>query len=62
MVPADRLAGEVDALADPVVRVPPDVIAPTKLMLNRAMEAAGFLDAVAVGRSEASNLEALGSI
>jgi enoyl-CoA hydratase len=49
VVPADRLAAEIDALADRLARVPPDVMAPTKLMLNRAMEAAGFLDAVAAG-------------
>ena len=48
-VPADRLAVEVDALADRLARVPGDVMEPTKLMLNRAMEAAGFLDAVAAG-------------
>ena len=49
VVPADRLAAEVDALADRLARVPGDVMEPTKLMLNRAMEAAGFLDAVAAG-------------
>jgi len=49
VVPADRLVAEVDALADRLARVPPDVMAPTKLMLNRAMEAAGFLEAVAAG-------------
>jgi enoyl-CoA hydratase len=49
IVPADRLTAEVDALADRLARVPPDVMAPTKLMLNRAMEAAGFLEAVAAG-------------
>ncbi len=48
-VPADRLGAEVDALADRLARVPPDVMAPTKLMLNRAMEAAGFLVAVESG-------------
>jgi enoyl-CoA hydratase len=48
-VPADRLAGEVEALADKLARVEPDVMAPTKLMLNRAMEAAGFLAAVEMG-------------
>jgi enoyl-CoA hydratase len=48
-VPADRLEAEVDALADRLARVPPDVMAPTKLMLNRAMEAAGFLVAVESG-------------
>ena len=48
-VPADRLTLEVDALADRLARVPPDVMAPTKLMLNRAMEASGFLAAVESG-------------
>jgi enoyl-CoA hydratase len=48
-VPADRLAAEVDALADRLARVPPDVMTPTKLMLNRSMEVAGFLEAVAMG-------------
>jgi enoyl-CoA hydratase/carnithine racemase len=48
-VPADRLEAEVDALADRLARVSPDVMAPTKLMLNRAMEAAGFLVAVESG-------------
>jgi enoyl-CoA hydratase len=49
VVPSDRLVQEVDTLADRLARVPPDVMAPTKLMLNRAMEAAGFLEAVEVG-------------
>ena len=49
VVPADRLAAEVDALADRLARVPPDVMAPTKLMLNRAMDAAGFAAAVEMG-------------
>jgi enoyl-CoA hydratase len=49
VVPADRLAAEVDELADRLARVPPDVMAPTKLMLNRAMDAAGFAAAVAMG-------------
>ncbi|HEV8490416.1 MAG TPA: enoyl-CoA hydratase-related protein [Candidatus Limnocylindrales bacterium] len=48
-VPGDRLEAEVDALADRLARVPPDVMAPTKLMLNRAMEAAGFLVAIESG-------------
>jgi enoyl-CoA hydratase len=48
-VPADQLADEVDALADKLARVPGDVMAPTKLMLNRAMEASGFLAAVDAG-------------
>jgi enoyl-CoA hydratase len=49
VVPADRLEAEVDLLADKLARVPDDVMAPTKLMLNRAMEVAGFLDAVEAG-------------
>jgi enoyl-CoA hydratase len=49
VVAPERLEAEVDALADRLARVPPDVMAPTKLMLNRAMEAAGFMDAVAAG-------------
>jgi enoyl-CoA hydratase len=49
VVPADRLSDEVDALADRLARVPPDVMVPTKLMLNRAMEAAGFAAAVEMG-------------
>jgi len=48
-VPADLLAGEVDQLADRLARVEPDVMAPTKLMLNRAMDAAGFAAAVEMG-------------
>ena len=49
IVAASELAAEVDRLADRLARVPPDVMAPTKLMLNRAMEAAGFGDAVEMG-------------
>jgi enoyl-CoA hydratase len=49
VVPADRLADEVDALADRLARVPSDVMGPTKLMLNRAMDAAGFAAAVEMG-------------
>jgi len=49
VVPADRLAAEVDDLADRLARVPSDVMAPTKLMLNRAMDAAGFAAAVEMG-------------
>jgi enoyl-CoA hydratase len=49
VVPIDRLAPEVDALATKLARVPPDVMAPTKLMLNRAMDAAGFAAAVEMG-------------
>ena len=49
VVPADRLTAEVDALADRLARVEPDVMAPTKQMLNRAMDAAGFAQAVEMG-------------
>jgi len=49
VVPAERLADEVDALADRLARVNPDVMAPTKLMLNRAMDAAGFAAAIEMG-------------
>jgi enoyl-CoA hydratase len=48
-VPADELEAAVEALADKLARVPEDVMAPTKLMLNRAMEASGFLAAVDAG-------------
>ena len=49
VVPADALADEVDALADRIARTPPEVVAPTKRMLNRAMDAMGFREAVEVG-------------
>jgi enoyl-CoA hydratase len=49
LVNLDRLEDEVEALADKLARVDPDVMAPTKLMLNRAMEAAGFMAAVEMG-------------
>jgi enoyl-CoA hydratase len=49
VVPADRLAAEVDRLADRLARTPPDVMSLTKRMLNRAMDAAGFRDAVQAG-------------
>jgi enoyl-CoA hydratase len=49
VVPGDGLAAAVDELADRLARVPPDVMAPTKLMLNRAMDAAGFAAAVELG-------------
>jgi enoyl-CoA hydratase len=49
VVPADRLVAEVDALADRLARTPPEVMGPTKQMLNRAMDAAGFRLAVEAG-------------
>jgi len=49
VVPADRLAAEVDGLADRLARTPPEVMGLTKRMLNRAMDAAGFREAVEAG-------------
>jgi enoyl-CoA hydratase len=49
VVPRGDLEAAVDQLADRLARVPPDVMAPTKLMLNRAMDAAGFAAAVELG-------------
>lgn len=49
VVPAPGLTAAVDALADRLARVPPDVMAPTKLMLNRAMDAAGLAAAIEMG-------------
>jgi len=49
VVPRDGLVAAVDALAEKLARVPPDVMAPTKLMLNRAMDAGGFAAAVETG-------------
>ena len=49
VVPLERLAAEVEALADRLARTPPEVMGPTKRMLNRAMDAAGFRLAVEAG-------------
>src|SRR4249920_3250409 len=49
VVPADRLATEVDELAGRIARTPPEVLRLTKQMLNRAMDAAGLREAVAAG-------------
>jgi enoyl-CoA hydratase len=49
VVPSEQLAAEVDALADRLARTPPEVMGPTKAMLNRAMDAAGFRMAVEAG-------------
>jgi len=46
VVSAERLEAEVDGLADRLARTPPEVMGPTKAMLNRAMDAAGFRLAV----------------
>jgi enoyl-CoA hydratase len=46
VVPHDELAAEVDRLADRLARTPPEVMAPTKRMLNRAMEAGIDLGAI----------------
>ena len=48
-MPADALAAEVDGLADRLARTPPEVMGPTKRMLNRAMDVAGFRLAVEAG-------------
>jgi phytoene dehydrogenase-like protein len=46
----DRAMTDLVRIVRPLLaRVPPDVMAPTKLMLNRAMEAAGFMEAVEAG-------------
>ena len=49
VVPMERLAAEVDGLADRLARTPPEVMSLTKQMLNRAMDAAGFRAAVEAG-------------
>jgi enoyl-CoA hydratase len=49
VVPEERLAAEVGALADRIARTPSEVVAPTKRMLNRAMDAMGFREAVEAG-------------
>jgi enoyl-CoA hydratase len=49
VVPAERLAAEVDALADRLARTPPEVMRLTKHLLNRAMEATGLHEAIAAG-------------
>ena len=49
VVPADRLAAEVDALVDRLARTPPEVMAPTKRMLNRSMDAMGLREAIEMG-------------
>ena len=49
VVRSERLVAEVEALADRLARTPPEVMGPTKRMLNRAMDAAGFRLAVEAG-------------
>jgi len=49
VVPLERLAAEVDALADRLARTPPEVMGLTKRMLNRAMDTAGFRLALEAG-------------
>ena len=49
VVPETDLAATVDALADRLARTPPEVMGPTKRLLNRAMDAAGFRLAVEAG-------------
>jgi enoyl-CoA hydratase/carnithine racemase len=61
VVPADRLAGEVDALADRIARTPSEVLRLTKRMLNRAMEAAGLHQSISAGLDLGSILNAAGT-
>ena len=49
VVAADQLAAEVDRVADRLARTPPEVMGPTKRMLNRAMDASGVRVAVEAG-------------
>ena len=49
VVPADRLAAEVDVLAERLARTPSEVMGPTKRMLNRAMDAMGLREAIEMG-------------
>jgi len=53
-VPADRLIACVEALAERMAKIPLPVLTMKKRSINRAMEAAGFLNAVnAVSESDA---------
>jgi enoyl-CoA hydratase len=61
VVPADRLAAEVDALADRLARTPPEVMEPTKRVLNRAMDAAGFRLALEAGIDLGAIINAAGT-
>ena len=61
VVPADRLAAEVDALADRIARTPPEILRLTKQMLNRAMDAAGLRTAVAAGLDLGAIINAAGT-
>ena len=61
VVPAERLAAEVDALAGRLARTPPEVMGPTKAMLNRAMDAAGFRLAVEAGLDLGAIINAAGT-
>ena len=61
VVPAERLEAEVDALADRLARTPPEVMGPTKRMLNRAMDAAGFRMAVEAGLDLGAIVNAAGT-
>ena len=61
VVPADRLAAEVDTLADRIARTPPEILRLTKQMLNRAMDAAGLRTAVAAGLDLGAIINAAGT-
>jgi len=61
VVPADRLAAEVDALADRIARTPTEILRLTKQMLNRAMDAAGLRTAVSAGLDLGAIINAAGT-
>jgi enoyl-CoA hydratase len=61
VVPREELAAEVDRLADRLARTPPEVMAPTKRMLNRAMEAAGLRVAIEAGTDLGAIVNAAGT-
>lgn len=58
VVPLERLAAEVDGLADKLSRVPAEVVAPTKRMLNATMDAAGFRSAIETGLDLGADINA----
>jgi enoyl-CoA hydratase len=61
IVPAGELPAAVDTLADRLARTPPEVMALNKRILNRAMEAAGFLEAVEAGLDLGAIVNAAGT-
>jgi enoyl-CoA hydratase len=61
VVAPDRLEAEVDVLADRLARTPPEVMAPTKRMLNRAMDAMGLREAIEMGIDLGAIINAAGT-